>query len=275
MRTFYFFFFFGALCFCTGGSLFAQSDRKQRSPGVLEIMPENFSKSNTWVFIMAGQSNMAGRAKVSPLDTISSPRIFSINKEGNLIRAREPLHDFEERMKGLDCGVSFANEILAHVNDSVNIILVPVAVGGSSINKWIGDSIHRNIKLLSNFRDKLQVGSNYGTIKAILWHQGESDATAQGSKDYQLKLKNIFASFRSIADNQQMTVITGHIGEFVDNKYIKNINKAIDAVDTEDENVYTIPTEDFTNIGDNLHFDALSQRKMGIRMAQKYLETLK
>ncbi|BDU25773.1 acetylxylan esterase [Flavobacterium sp. GSB-24] len=265
----------GSLCFYTAGSLFAQSDRKQKSSAVLKNLPENYSKSNTWVFVLAGQSNMAGRAKVSPLDTISSPRILTINKDGNLIKAREPLHDFEESMKGLDCGVSFANEILAHANDSVNIILIPVAVGGSSINKWIGDSIHRNIKLLSNFRDKLQMGANYGTVKAILWHQGESDATAQGSKDYHLKLKNIIASFRSIADNQQITVITGHIGEFTDNKYIKNINKAIDAVDSEDENVYTIPTDDFTNIGDNLHFDAPSQRKMGIRMAQKYLETLK
>lgn len=275
MRIFYFFFFFGALCFYTGGSLLAQSDRKQKSPAVLNIMPENYSKSNTWVFIMAGQSNMAGRAIVSPSDTISSPRILTINREGNLIKAAEPLHNFEEKLKGLDCGVSFANEILAHVSDSVNIILIPVAVGGSSINKWTGDSIHRNVKLLSNFRDKLQIGANYGIVKAILWHQGESDATVQGSKDYQLKLKNIFASFRSIARDKQITIITGHIGEFAENKYIENINKAIDIADAEDENVYRICTDDFNDIGDNLHFDAPSQRKMGIRMARKYLETLK
>lgn len=225
---------------------------------------------------MAGQSNMAGRAKISPSDTIRNPRVFTINREGNLITASEPLHTYEEGLKGLDCGISFSNEIFMKVPDSVNVILIPVAVGGSSITKWIGDSIHRNVKLLSNFRSKLRVGAEYGVVKAILWHQGESDATAEGSKDYKLKLKNLFALFRNSAGDNSLPIITGHIGTFnLQNKYSNSINDAIDQVDSEDKNVYLIPTADFTDIGDKLHFDAKSQRIMGIRMADEYLKNLK
>lgn len=256
------------------GTVYSQKN-KNLSQYAVEFLTKN-KKVNNWVFIMAGQSNMAGRAVVDPADTINSQRILTINGLGNFIPASEPLHNFEEGRKGLDCGVSFANQIIAHISDSINIILIPVAVGGSSINKWIGDSIHRNIKLLSNFRYKLQTAAKYGTLKAILWHQGESDATADRIVDYKLKLKKIFALFRNIANDDSLPVLTGHIGVFnLQNECIKSINNAIDATAAEDENVYTIITDDFTHIGDNLHFDALSQRKMGIRMAQKYIETLK
>ena len=43
-----------------------------------------------WVFILAGQSNMAGRGKIEAEDTISAPRILTINDKGDIIPAKEP-----------------------------------------------------------------------------------------------------------------------------------------------------------------------------------------
>jgi hypothetical protein len=108
-------------------------------------------KQNVWVFILAGQSNMAGRGKVEPDDTIPNTRILSINKNGDLIIAKEPLHFYEPSMTGLDCGLSFGKTLLKHIPDSITILIIPTAVGGSSISQWINDSIFRNVTLFSNF----------------------------------------------------------------------------------------------------------------------------
>lgn len=108
-----------------------------------------------WVFILAGQSNMAGRAKIEAQDTVTSPRIFSINEKEEIIPAKEPLHFYEPKMKGMGCGLAFAKELLNYIPDDVSILLIPIAVGGSSINQWLKNSTHRGVQLLSNFKEKI------------------------------------------------------------------------------------------------------------------------
>src|SRR6185369_16921932 len=97
-------------------------------------------RKNKWVFILAGQSNMAGRGLVEPQDTIPSARILTINKNGKLIIAKEPLHFYESTLTGLDCGLSFSNAIVKEFPSTISVLLIPTAVGGSSISQWLGDS---------------------------------------------------------------------------------------------------------------------------------------
>jgi len=123
------------------------------------------AKENLWVFILAGQSNMAGRALVEPQDTIPSERILTINRSGEIIIAKEPLHFYEPSMAGLDCGLSFAKTIIKQMPDSLSILLIPTAVGGSSISEWLGDSLFRKVQLLTNFNEKVQLGNKYGRVK--------------------------------------------------------------------------------------------------------------
>src|SRR6476660_10145705 len=84
-------------------------------PKRIEVMPNKIKKENVWVFIMAGQSNMAGRGIVEPEDTISNNRILSINKDGQIIIAKEPLHFYEPTLTGLDCGLSFAKALIKKI----------------------------------------------------------------------------------------------------------------------------------------------------------------
>jgi len=231
------------------------------------------AKKNVWVFIMAGQSNMAGRGVVEPMDTILNPRILSINKNGELILAKEPLNLYEPNMKGLDCGVSFGNELLKHIPDSVSILIIPTAVGGSSIDQWVGDSLHRGVKLLANFRQKVAIAKKYGKIKGVLWHQGESDAKELLVNAYSKKLKVLFYSFRKTIKNKKLPIFTGEIGTFMaDNTFQIAINKSIVKNAEKDKHTFLIQTHDFTDKGDKLHFDSKSQRIMGERFAQKYME---
>jgi len=61
---------FSILFLCTFSSMSAQDKKK------------------TWVFIMAGQSNMAGRGAVEAEDTITDPRIRTINRQGQIVRQK-------------------------------------------------------------------------------------------------------------------------------------------------------------------------------------------
>jgi hypothetical protein len=231
-------------------------------------------KENIWVFILAGQSNMAGRGKVEPIDTIPDCRIFTINKEGELILAKEPLHFYEPRATGLDCGLSFGKELLKQIPDSISVFIIPTAVGGSSISQWINDSTHRDVTLMTNFKKKIEIGQKHGTIKGILWHQGESDASTQETIDvYNKQLQILFTLFRNAIGNSELPIMIGELGSFskTDDKW-QAINSKIKEYIKSDPNSYLIKTTDLKDKGDRVHFDSEGQREIGRRFAERFIK---
>src|SRR6185436_1996808 len=243
-------------------------------PKRIETMTNSVSKENVWVFIMAGQSNMAGRGIVEPEDTVSDKRILSINEDGQIIIAKEPLHFYEPERTGLDCGLSFAKALIKKLPDSISILMIPTAVGGSSISQWLNDSLYRNVKLFSNLLAKIEIGKQNGVIKAILWHQGESDANENNIPHYKQRLGLLFSKFRTAVGNNEMPVLIGELGSFSEDPVnFSLINKAIHEYAAEDKNSSVISTKDLKDKGDHLHFDSKGQRTMGRRFAKEYLET--
>ena len=256
----------------------ANSSYGKSVPQVLpktEVTPKSIpEKHNIWVFIMAGQSNMAGRGRIAPKDTLPINRVLSINKSNQVILAKEPLHFYEPRMTGLDCGRSFGIQMLRHVPDSVSILLVPTAVGGSSINRWISDSNHRGVHLLSNFKEKVETAQKYGEIKAILWHQGESDANPKGIEARQKKMAQLFSEFRKITNNDSLPIIIGKLGSYSKHKaFWQQLNEQNHRYAQKDKNCTLVTTSNLKDKGDLLHFNAKGQRKLGQRYAKQYLKT--
>lgn len=254
-------------------NLLAQSTNFPKTVEPVKNFP---SRENLWVFVLAGQSNMAGRGFVEPQDTITNSRIITIDKTGNWIEAKEPLHFYEPQMTGLDCGLSFANELLNHIPDSVSIVLIPCAVGGSSIQQWIGDSLHRDVRLLSNFKEKVDLVKQKGVIKGILWHQGESNAGEVELHSNRLEL--LFCKFRSYIEDCSLPIVMGKLGSYAKpvEKQAKwnQLNHVLDSFVEQHNNVFIIETSDFTSKGDDVHFDSKSQRMMGKRFARKYQNIL-
>lgn len=234
---------------------------------------KNSDKKETWVFVMAGQSNMAGRGMIEPEDTITDKRILSINKDGQLILAKEPLHWYEPERTGLDCGFSFGKSLINHLPDSISVLLIPVAVGGSSISQWIGDSLWRGIRLFSNFKEKTTIAKQHGTIQGILWHQGESDANENDIPKYKERLSDLFYMFRTETVDNSLPILIGELGSFSKNpEQFKSINKAINDYSIFDKHVAVIPTGDLDHKGDSLHFNSDAQREMGKRFAETYMK---
>ena len=236
-------------------------------------MPSSTNKQNVWVFIMAGQSNMAGRGVVEQEDTITDKRVYSINKGGQVIIAKEPLHFYEPERTGLDCGLSFAKTLLTKIPDNVSILIIPTAVGGSSIRQWLGDSVFRNVKLFSNFLSKVEIAKQNGVIKGILWHQGESDANEINIPLHKERLHLLFSKFREAVGNQELPILMGELGAFSGNSdNFKLINKSFHEYAAEDKNSSVILTADLKDKGDQLHFNSEGQRIMGKRFAEAWLK---
>jgi hypothetical protein len=235
-------------------------------------------KDKTWVFIMAGQSNMAGRGTVdkNPFngDTITNRRIQAINQDGNIVMAREPLHFYEPKMAGLDCGLSFARTLLSFIPEDVTILLIPTAVGGSSITQWIEDSEHRGVMLWTNFKSMVEIGKKYGIFKGVLWHQGESDANATGIMAYRENLRTLFAKMRKETGEKRLPILMGELGYFskTSNEQFMNINVVMHQYASTDNRSLVVGAKGLDHKGDNLHFNSVGQRELGRRYAFAFAE---
>ncbi len=247
------------------------TDRTANFPIMEQAIILNSNKEKVWVFIMAGQSNMAGRGLVEPKDTLVNERILTINKNGKIIAAKEPLHFYEPELAGLDCGISFAQSLLSYIPADIQIIMVPTAVGGSAISQWLNDAVHRKVKLYSNFEEQIRLAENVGVVKAVLWHQGESDANPKDIPLYQERLRILLNKFRETTNKPDMPVLLGQLGLFNKNQeFFERINAELIAYSATDKRSAVISSRGLHHKGDSLHFNSRGQRLMGQRFAKEY-----
>lgn len=236
-----------------------------------ESLPD---RENLWVFILAGQSNMAGRGQVEPQDTLPNPRVLTIDQQGEIIIAKSPLHFYEPSRTGLDLGHSFGNVMAEHLPDSISVLIVPTAVGGSRIAQWLGDDEFRGVKLLTNFRQKVDLANSVGTLKAVLWHQGESDSNESDIPLYRQRLMELFTRFRDFAGDHQLPVVLGELGLHDKNAVNRSrINEIIHDYAESDPWSAVVPTTDLPHVGDSTHFNSMALRTMGERYAEIYYLT--
>ena len=87
------------------------------------------------LFLLIGQSNMAGRGVPEAEDQQTNPRIWMLTKELSWVPARDPMHFDKPAVIGVGPGLAFAKQ-LASTYPTINIGLIPSAVGGSGINVW-------------------------------------------------------------------------------------------------------------------------------------------
>ena len=119
---------------------------------------------------------------------------------------------------------------------------------------------------------KAAIGKQYGIIKGILWHQGESDANEKNIPHYSERLSVLFTKFRKAIGNDNLPILLGELGSFSKNKEgFELINKAIHNYSAQDANTAVITTADLKHKGDSLHFNSKAQRTIGRRFAEAYL----
>jgi hypothetical protein len=263
-----------ALLWCAGVAR-AQDERTRYFPVITEYVAQMPPPEKVWLFVLAGQSNMAGRGLVEPSDTVPDSRILFVTPDMRWAVAKEPLQLYQPALTGLGPGLAFARTLLDNLDEDIYIGLIPCAVGGSSTENWLTDSLYNGVRLKSNLTEKLKWAMNYGTVKGIIWHQGESDANASKIQLFRENTEALFEYFRSVAGDPGLPVVAGELGLFPgveknrpEYLQINDILSSIAAGDPDTELVRSFGTRPKSDL---VHFDGPSQRIMGRRYALAWL----
>lgn len=229
------------------------------------------TKEKFHLFLLVGQSNMAGRGTVEPEDQTPHPRVLMLNKAGEWVPAVDPMH-FDKPAAGVGLGKTFAMQI-AEANRAVTIGLIPCAVGGSPIDAWQPGAFYAATKShpWDDAMQRAHLALKDGTLKGILWHQGESDSTDALAPGYEVKLQDLVARLRKEFDAPAVPFIAGQMGQFEGapwNDARKMVDQAHQDLPKKVKHTAFVSAAGLNHKGDKLHFDAASCREFGKRYAE-------
>lgn len=234
------------------------------------------AKENFHLYLLVGQSNMAGRGKVADEDKVANPKVLMLNKQGKWVPAVAPLHFDKPGIAGVGLGRTFGLEV-SKANPNVTIGLIPCAVGGSPIASWEPDALDKATKThpYDDMLKRANLALKSGTLKGILWHQGESDSGPGKADVYEKKLRELIARIRKQLDAEDVPFLIGQLGQFEGrpwNEYKKQVDQAQQEVAKTTDHCAFVPADGLTDKGDKTHFNSDSYREFGRRYAKTYLE---
>jgi len=168
------------------------------------VFAEEPAPANMKLFLLIGQSNMAGRGKVEPQDQVENPHIFMLTKDLKWVPAKDPLH-FDKPGAGVGPGSEFAREILK-ADPNATIGLIPCAFGGTSLDQWKAGA-----KLYDSAVVRTKEAMKQGKLAGILWHQGESDNKPDLVASYAERFSAMIGQLRKDLQADQVPVVMGEI----------------------------------------------------------------
>ncbi len=227
------------------------------------------------VYLLIGQSNMAGRGIVEAIDTIPNNSVFMFTRDKQWVLAKEPMHFARPERIGVGPGFAFGRK-MAEINPDVDIYLIPCAVGATSIQKWERGAYHKTTQMypydsaMSVAKEALKIGK----LKGILWHQGESDSKPKGYVKYEERLKELMQRIRTELNADNIPIVVGEIGRFHAKRrpYADSINKIINRTPQFIPFTAVVSSENLTDRKDSTHFNSKSYRELGLRYATKMTE---
>ena len=240
--------------------------------------PESEAEENYHLFLLIGQSNMAGRGVVSEADRIPHSRIKMLDKEGEWVEAIDPLH-FDKPIAGVGPGRSFAMAVMEAViekHPETSIGLIPSAVGGSPISSWEPGALDRatNTHPYDDALERAKKAMQSGELKAVLWHQGESDSNEESAPLYKEKLVALIHRIRLELGDPALPFLIGQLGQFEEvpwDQWRQMVNNAHEEVAQEMDDVYFISSTGLGHKGDSVHFSAEASHELGKRFALVYV----
>lgn len=241
------------------------------------------------IFLLAGQSNMAGRGPVEALDQSADPRIL-VFRNGGWAPATEPLHNDKPKVAGVGPGLAFARALLPHLPADVSIGLIPAAFGGTRIEWWARDYRGNEQRwpdgstLYANAVSLSRLAAKDGTLAGILWNQGESNvasARADGGEAYRRALAALVAHLREDLASPTLPFVAATLGPWQEQNApeINAVLRAVPEFITHSAVVDTLASglkEHLrAKVNDPIHYDSPSARLLGERYAAAMRPLLK
>jgi carbohydrate esterase-like sialic acid-specific acetylesterase len=242
--------------------------------------------SSAMVFLLIGQSNMAGAPKPVAEDQVEDPRVRVLAYQDcpNLGRqynqwytARPPLHDC---YGGVGPGDYFG-KALAKAYPEATIDLVPLAISGVDIDFFVKGVVSKRRGEFSIPPDnhwsgayewvleRARLAQRVGTIRGIIFHQGESDT---GNAPWIDKVKQLVSDLRVDLQLGEVPFVAGELLESGccgkwHNPLVQQLPQAI-------ANTRVVSAAGLAGM-DSAHFDLAGQRELGARYGAAMLELLK
>ena len=215
------------------------------------------------LFLLIGQSNMAGRGKVEPQDTVTSSRIFMLTKEKQWTLAKDPVH-FDKPVAGVGLCSEFAR-LLVKEDATITVGLIPCAVGGTSLDQWKPAGL-----LYTNAVKRARVATKSGKLAGILWHQGESDSAHEKVVTYAERFTAMITQLRKDLHAEDVPVVIGELGHF--RAASAELNAILPDVARAVPLCVLVTADGLKDKGDLLHFGSTALRTFGQRYAAAYLK---
>jgi len=217
-------------------------------------------------FLLAGQSNMAGRGNLEEVEKIYDPRIFMLKYKSFEVM-EEPMHT-DSKSAGIGPAASFALEYVKKYNEPIG--LIPCAYGGTSITQWQPDG-----KLFKDMIDKASLIGEDDEIIGVLWAQGETDARIIDNIDeYVMLFDNMLFELETRLGLQNVPIILADIAPYFYQKseypYTPVIADAIKRIVSRDKKFGFVETDGLVPQEDGLHYNSQSYRIFGKRYFEEY-----
>ena len=238
---------------------------------------------NMDLYLCIGQSNMAGRGKLSPAVMDTMQNVYLLNAEDQFELAVNPLNRYSTIGRGLTGEYlgpvySFA-KAMASKKHPVGLIVN--ARGGTSIRSWLNSTEKTGGLYYNEALRRTKEAMKYGKLKAIIWHQGEADC--QYPEGYKKKIIKLMTDLRNDLGIPDLPVIVGQLAEWNWTKkpYIpegtKPFNDMIKDISSFLPNSACVSSEGLKPLKNEKdpHFDADSQIILGRRYAEAAKRLLK
>lgn len=234
-----------------------------------KVASEMPAKDKFHLYLLIGQSNMAGRGLITQDESISRVRVLKFSQRNAWAPGTDPLHTDKPPVAGVGLGTSFARQI-ADADKGITIGLIPCAVGGTPLERW-----QKGADLYEAALVRARLALKDGTLKGILWHQGEADSGDEGkAKSYLSRLSQMIHDIRADLGAGPVPFVAGKLGLFLapaskegKPSYWPLVNEQLAGLPAAVPNTAVVESSGLQHKGDGVHFDTPSLREFGRRYA--------
>ena len=260
--------------------------------GVPESADPNFQ-----IYLCFGQSNMEGNATPEAQDYENVSERFKmmaavdfsnpVRKRGEWYIAIPPLC---RQGTGLTPADYFGRTMVEKQADNITVGVINVAVGGTSIKgfmeEYVADYVAGEADWFKNYMacydnnpfrrlvETAKRAQNYGIIRGILMHQGETDG---GMGNWAQNVKKVYERLLDELDlsADNVPLLAGETVQTDQGGYCGGFNNVIATLPNVIPTAHVISSKGCPQKGDGLHFTAEGYRTIGKRYAECMLELLK
>ena len=217
------------------------------------------------IFLLMGQSNMAGSAlPILPEDREPSTTVLAQAPDLSWHQAQTPLD--AARGGGSSPGQSFARHYAA-LHPGVTVGLIQLGRGARALKELAKGGTDRDgTPNYAVALPRITAAMKQGTLKGVLWHQGESDS---GDAKYVDRLAVLAADLRVDTGLPELPFIAGELGRYLG--WGNNFNKGLPRLTQLVPHSAVASSEGLLELGDRVHFSGFSAEVLGARYLQEYL----